>query len=322
VTSVLLKDVQLDGETTHVYVSGNRIEEIGKKREADTVLECKGKVALPGMVNLHTHAAMALFRGFADDVRLQDWLERKIWPREAKMTPDDVYWGTKLACLEMIKTGTTTFNDMYFHMDHAAKAVKEMGLRGFLAEGFIDLGIASRAKEQFKQVDEVNRKIEGMKLERITPVLGPHAIYTVSEDSWRRFGDLADKKGYMTHTHLSETKREVEECAARYGARGVGIDIDPLPLIQARANARRAGVIERVTFKRGDLFEADLRPATVVTLYLFTEINRRLLPKLRSELAPGSRIVSHKFDMGEDWAPERTVRVGDSVIHLWTVPPR
>jgi len=219
VTSVLLKDVQLDGETTHVYVSGNRIEEIGKKREADTVLECKGKVALPGMVNLHTHAAMALFRGFADDVRLQDWLERKIWPQEAKMTPDDVYWGTKLACLEMIKTGTTTFNDMYFHMDHAAKAVKEMGLRGFLAEGFIDLGIASRAKEQFKQVDEVNRKIEGMKLERITPVLGPHAIYTVSEDSWRRFGDLADKKGFMTHTHLSETKREVEECAARYGGR-------------------------------------------------------------------------------------------------------
>ena len=116
--------------------------------------------------------------------------------------------------------------------------------------------------------------------------------------------------------------RIVVAAAARYGARGVGIDIDPLPLIQARANARRAGVTERVIFKRGDFFEADLRPATVVTLYLFTEINRRLLPKLRSELAPGSRIVSHKFDMGEDWTPERTVRVGDSVIHLWTVPPR
>lgn len=116
--------------------------------------------------------------------------------------------------------------------------------------------------------------------------------------------------------------RIVVAAAARYGARGVGIDIDPLPLIQARANARRAGVTERVTFKRGDFFEADLRPATVVTLYLFTEVNRRLLPKLRSELAPGSRIVSHKFDMGEAWTPEQTVRVGDSVIHLWTVPPR
>ncbi len=116
--------------------------------------------------------------------------------------------------------------------------------------------------------------------------------------------------------------RIVVTAAARYGARGVGIDVDPSPLVHARANARRAGVTERVTFKRGDFFEADLRPATVVTLYLFTEVNRRLLPKLRSELAPGSRIVSHKFDMGESWSPEQTVRVGDTVIHLWTVPPR
>ena len=116
--------------------------------------------------------------------------------------------------------------------------------------------------------------------------------------------------------------RIVVAAAARFGARGVGIDIDPQPLFYARANARRAGVAERVVFIRGNFFETDLRPATVVTLYLSPEVNRRLLPKLRSELAPGTRIVSHKFDMGEAWPPEKSVRVGDSILHLWTVPPR
>jgi len=125
--SILIRDVQVEGDVTQVYIEGNRIAEIGRKREADTVIDGKGKIALPGFVNLHTHAAMALFRGWGDDLELSTWLETKIWPAEAKLTPDDVYWGTKLACLEMIKTGTTTFNDMYVHMDAAAKAVKEMG---------------------------------------------------------------------------------------------------------------------------------------------------------------------------------------------------
>lgn len=217
--SLLIKDVELDGGPTQIYIEGDRIVEIGKKREADTVLEAKGKIALPGLVNLHTHASMTLFRGFGDDLNLQTWLETKIWPYEAKLTPEDIYWGAKLACLEMIKTGTTTFLDMYFHMDMVAKAVKEMGLRAFLSEGFIDLGLPSRAQEQFKAVDEANRKIEALKSPRITPALGPHAIYTVSEDSLLKFRDLADKKGYRIHTHLSETKREVDDCTSQHGMR-------------------------------------------------------------------------------------------------------
>lgn len=217
--SLLIKDVELDGGPTQIYIEGNRIVEIGKKREAETVLEAKGKIALPGLVNLHTHASMTLFRGFGDDLSLQTWLETKIWPYEAKLTPEDIYWGAKLACLEMIKTGTTTFLDMYFHMDMVAKAVKEMGLRAFLSEGFIDMGFPSRAQEQFKAVDEANRKIEAMKSPRITPALGPHAIYTVSEDSLLKFRNLADKKGYRIHTHLSETKREVDDCVSQHGMR-------------------------------------------------------------------------------------------------------
>jgi cyclopropane fatty-acyl-phospholipid synthase-like methyltransferase len=113
--------------------------------------------------------------------------------------------------------------------------------------------------------------------------------------------------------------RIVIAAAAKYGARGYGIDIDPAPLIRARRDARRAGVADRVRFERGDLFQADLRPATVVTLYLFESLNRRLAPKLRAELRPGARIVSHKFGMGSDWPPDRVLSVGDSTVYLWTL---
>jgi 5-methylthioadenosine/S-adenosylhomocysteine deaminase len=217
--SLLIRDVQLDGDVTQIYIEGNRIVEVGKRREADTVIDGKGKVALPGFVNLHTHAAMTLFRGWADDLDLSAWLETKIWPAEARLTPDDVYWGTRLACLEMIKTGTTTFNDMYFHMDSAAKAVKEMGLRAFLAEGIVDLNDPERAAKQIRAAEDVNRRIEAMKTDRITPVLGPHAIYTVSRDTLLRIRELADKTGSQIHIHLSETKREVDDCLVETGLR-------------------------------------------------------------------------------------------------------
>jgi len=217
--SLLIRDIQVDRDVTQIYVEGNRIVEIGKKREADTVIDGKGKVALPGLVNLHTHAAMTLFRGWGDDLDLSTWLETKIWPAEAHLTPDDVYWGTKLACLEMIKTGTTTFNDMYFHMDAAAKAVKEMGLRAFLAEGIVDLNDPERAAKQLQTAEAVNRRIEAMKTDRITPVLGPHAIYSVSKDTLVRIRELADKTGSLIHVHLSETKREVDDCLVETGMR-------------------------------------------------------------------------------------------------------
>ena len=116
--------------------------------------------------------------------------------------------------------------------------------------------------------------------------------------------------------------RIVIAAAAKYGARGVGIDIDPAPLRFAVAGAKRAGVAARVRFVRGNMFEADLRPATVVTLYLSESVNRRLLPKLLRELAPGTRIVSHKFTFGDAWPPERTVGVEGESIYFWSVPPR
>jgi SAM-dependent methyltransferase len=108
----------------------------------------------------------------------------------------------------------------------------------------------------------------------------------------------------------------------KFGARGVGIDIDPKRIEEARANAARAGVADRAEFRLGNLFDADIRAATVVTLYLLPEVNLRLKPKLLRDLAPGTRVVSHDFSMGDDWPPERTLRLKGDTIFLWTVPVR
>ena len=107
--------------------------------------------------------------------------------------------------------------------------------------------------------------------------------------------------------------------AARRGARGVCVDIDPRRIAEANENARRAGVEKQVTFRVGDLFEADIREATVVTLYLLPEVNLRLKPKLLRDLKPGTRVVSHDFSMGDDWKPEKTLRLGNDWIYFWTI---
>ena len=133
--SILIKGALLDGAVTDVYIEKKEIRQVGTdlQVQADQVIDGRRKALIPGFVNAHTHAAMTLFRGFGDDMPLMPWLEQKIWPNEAKLTREDVYWGTKLACLEMIKSGTTTFFDMYHKFRATADAVEEMGLRALLA---------------------------------------------------------------------------------------------------------------------------------------------------------------------------------------------
>jgi SAM-dependent methyltransferase len=129
------------------------------------------------------------------------------------------------------------------------------------------------------------------------------------------------KRGDVLYDLGSGDGRIVIAAAKRYGVRGTGVDIDPARIREANANARKAGVAGRVHFLNADLFDVDFSEATVVTLYLLPRINLQLRPKLLAELRPGSRIVSHGFDMG-DWKPDRVVEVGTSTIYLWTVPPR
>lgn len=219
--SILIKNVLLDGRETSIYIEENLVGEIGAKVEADYVIEGRGKAAIPGLINTHTHAAMSLFKSYADDMKLKQWLEDKIWPHEAKLTEEDVYWGTKLACLEMIKTGTTTFNDMYIHMKGAIKAVDEMGLRAVLAETFFDFFSSDAARKYRKLCRNFIGEVKNQGNNRITPSLAPHAIYTVSDESLGWISDYAEEENLLIHFHLAETQQENKDCVKRYGKRPV-----------------------------------------------------------------------------------------------------
>ncbi|WP_406678291.1 amidohydrolase [Moorella sp. ACPs] len=189
--------------------------------QADTVIEAGGMVALPGLVNSHTHAAMALLRSYADDLPLKQWLEEKIWPREDKLTREDIYWGAKLALLEMIRSGTTTFADMYFYMDAVAEAVVEAGLRACLSQGLIGFqdGQGRRLAAGVSLVKEWQGAGDG----RVTTMLGPHAPYTCPLDYLTKVAETAAGLGVGLHIHLAETQGEVAEIQARYGATPVAL---------------------------------------------------------------------------------------------------
>jgi 5-methylthioadenosine/S-adenosylhomocysteine deaminase len=184
-------------------------------------LQGRGRIAIPGLVNAHTHAAMVLFRGYADDLMLQEWLTTKIFPIEAKLTPDDVYWGTLLACAEMIKSGTTTFADMYFFMDEAARAVEKSGIRASLCVGMGSLAESAGGSSGFDAVLERGSSLceswNGAAGGRITTMLGPHAPYTCSVPFLSAVGERARGLGVGVHTHISETFREVDEIRSAHG---------------------------------------------------------------------------------------------------------
>jgi 5-methylthioadenosine/S-adenosylhomocysteine deaminase len=220
--SILIKDVKLNGKETNIYIEENIIKELGGPSvEAETEVSGKNQAAIPGLINTHTHAAMTLFRGYADDMALFDWLSKKIWPLEAKLTSDDVYWGTRLACLEMIKTGTTCFNDMYWHMTSTARAVDDAGIRAGISGVFFDnLDPEKGEKELNKNLEQV-KKLKENSSSRIIPALGPHAIYTVSNELLNKIAEAARKKDLLIHIHIAETEKEVLDYIDRTGKRPI-----------------------------------------------------------------------------------------------------
>jgi 5-methylthioadenosine/S-adenosylhomocysteine deaminase len=219
---ILLKDgeVYAGGQVVRadVAIAGTTIEAVGEVAAdwpADRVIDCADKLVMPGFVNTHTHAAMTLFRSYADDMALMDWLETKIWPAEAGLTGDDVYWGTMLAIAEMVRGGTTAFADMYFFMDEVAKAVDVSGMRAVLSRGMA--GVAPTAQQALAESKAFYRDWHGKAGGRITVMLGPHAPYTCPPDYIKKVVALAGKLGSEIHIHLAETAGEVEECRKEHG---------------------------------------------------------------------------------------------------------
>jgi 5-methylthioadenosine/S-adenosylhomocysteine deaminase len=220
--SILIKNVLLNDNETNIYIEDNLITEIGSEKvESEHVIDGRNKAAIPGLVNTHTHAAMTLLRSYADDLILDDWLKYKIWPIEANITKDDIYWGTKLACLEMIRSGTVVFNDMYYHGEVAAKAVEEMGIRGVLSEVFFDMFDESIGEKGRKSVESGITKLREFTSGRIIPALGPHAIYTVSGEGLQWVCEFAKEHDLLIHIHLAETKKENDDFVEKHGIRPV-----------------------------------------------------------------------------------------------------
>ncbi len=202
----------------NVGIEGNRIAYVGKDEiSGDLEIDASDKFVLPGLFNAHTHLAMTLFRGYAEDMPLMDWLEKKIWRVERKLTPDDVYWGSMLGILEMLKTGTTAFSDLYIHMDEVAKAVGETGIRAVLCYGMADRGDEEKARRELEIGTEFVRNWNGAFNGRIKAIYGPHAPYTCTPEFLKAVKEKAREMKTLVHIHVSETKQEVEEIERRYG---------------------------------------------------------------------------------------------------------
>ena len=205
-----------------LLIENDKISEVSvdiDEKNADKVIDGTNKVLMPGLINTHTHISMSLFRGYADDLKLDSWLNDYIWPMEANLNEKYCYDGALLSCLEMIKSGTTTFSDMYFYMEDVAKAVRDSGIRSALSYGMIDFGDEEKRENEFKEnislIKNCNNTADG----RITTMFGPHSTYTASKELLERVRKEANKYNVGIHIHMNETQKEIEDVKEATGMR-------------------------------------------------------------------------------------------------------
>jgi 5-methylthioadenosine/S-adenosylhomocysteine deaminase len=244
----------LDGEPAAVRCEDGLIAEVGPDvvaRPGDETLDVGGAPLVTPLLNGHAHAAMTLFRGYGGDLPLMRWLEEMIWPVEARLVDDDVYWGTRLACVEMIRTGTTRFWDMYWHPDATARAIRDAGLGATIGGPLFDAG-ADTEEAKRKALASLDA-LAAVDAPGLSPSLAPHSIYAVSEDLLAWTAEVAAERRLPVQIHLSETEQEVADCVAAHGLRpaayldrlgllgertvlahGVWLDDDELELIAER----------------------------------------------------------------------------------------
>lgn len=220
---LVIKDTMIvkpNGEiqSADITIDEEKILSIGQSStENAKVINGKNKLAVAGLVNAHTHASMTLLRSYADDKALMDWLQEDIWPIEAKMNREDIYYGAALAAIEMIRTGTTAFADMYGpYMEEVAKVVDESGLKGVLSRGLI--GVADGEKKLAENI-ELYKNFHNTSNGRVKVMFGPHAIYTCPPEYLKKVAEEASKVGAEIHIHMNETEFEIEQSLKNYGKR-------------------------------------------------------------------------------------------------------
>ncbi len=231
-----------------VGIRGNKIDYIGpceQNLEAGykKVIDCKGRTVMPGFVNAHNHLAMSLFRNYADDMKLMDWLFTKIFPLEDKLTDEAVYWASLLAMVEMIKGGTTTFSDMYFFMESSARATDQSGMRAVLSRGLQGESVEEELDYRLRENLELFDKYQNSSNGRIKVMLGPHSVYTCSEDYLRKVAVKSREKGIPVQIHLSETKEEVRGCIEKHGSSPVKY-LDGLGLLKGSTVAAHCVAVD------------------------------------------------------------------------------
>lgn len=214
---ILLKNVYTNGRRTDILVRGNIITKIADGIEAPgaEVIDCSRMAAIPGFINMHTHAAMTMTRSAKEDMKLHPWLQY-IWKIEAHFDEEILYWGNKLACLEMIKTGTTCFNDMYWGVDIAARACDEMGIRGVHSYCMLDNGDMQKAEKERRALLRAFEKSKSFSSLNMFAV-SVHAPYTVCEDNMRFAAMFAEQNNLLLHIHLSETEQEIKDAQREWG---------------------------------------------------------------------------------------------------------
>lgn len=218
----ILDSNNFDGKKQSLLIKNDKIAEISMKiddNNADKIIDADGKILLPGFINTHTHLSMTLFRGLADDLSLDNWLNDHIWPMESNLNGYYSYIGALLGTIELIKSGTTTFSDMYFYMEDVAKAVNDSGIRAVLSYGMIDFSDAEKRVNEIKENMALFKKCNGMADGRIKVFFGPHSPYTASEELLKEVRKLADKYGMGIHIHVSETEKEIKDILNEKGLR-------------------------------------------------------------------------------------------------------
>jgi 5-methylthioadenosine/S-adenosylhomocysteine deaminase len=253
----------------------------------DETIDAGGAPLVEGLVNGHTHAAMTLFRGYGGDLPLMRWLQEKVWPVEAKLDEEDVYWGTRLACAEMIRTGTTGFWDMYWHPQASARAVRDAGIRAVVGGPLFDVGSAlSEARETALRNLELQEEVAP----EVGRALSPHAIYTAGEELLRWTAEVAGERELAVQIHISETEQEVEDCVAAHGVRpaeyldrigllgertvlahGVWLDRAELELIASRGSTVVTNPVANMKLAVGGIFPYPLARATGTAVGLGTD---------------------------------------------------
>ena len=210
-----MKNVLHDGRVRNILIEDNRFKDLDAPEEVAEakVLDASGTAILPTLYNTHTHAAMTLLRGYADDMPLQTWLRDYVWPFEDKLTPEDIRHGSEIAADEMIRSGTVFFNDMYFDVEETIDVVNRTGMRAAIGITVMD----NHSKAVTKEKREFIRHWQDPTGGRIKLLVAPHSVYTVGEKKLRECAAYAREHGLLLHIHLSETKKEVTDCMREHG---------------------------------------------------------------------------------------------------------